>query len=85
MKIKPILEGIKNDLIKDDTIEATAHKRLSVCRKCPLYTAQSVVGERCDKNKSVWVDSKQDMIKGCGCKLSWKSRQDSSPCPLGKW
>lgn len=85
MKIKPIITGAKNSIIKDKDIEQLAHQRLSICRQCNLYTEKSVVGERCDKNKFVYVESKDDVVYGCGCKLSWKTRQNESKCPLGKW
>lgn len=68
-QLEEILQGFKNLLFKDETIEAEANKRLSICYPCPVRDNM-----RCSKAKG-----------GCGCLLSAKIRSPKSKCPKGKW
>ena len=75
-----ILEGVTNSIFKKEDVEEIAAERLSICRRCDLYT-QNVAGcmvagtePCCDQTKG-----------GCGCSLGFKTRSLSSDCPMGKW
>lgn len=69
-----IFEGIKNNLFKNEHIEAVALERLEICLKCPYFDLKG--------------ESEKAVVKGepacaaCGCKLLWKIRSLSSNCGL---
>lgn len=75
-----ILEGITNSIFKREDVEAVAEYRMFVCKNCKLYDE---TGEGC------MVPSTQpccnELLGGCGCSLSLKTRALSSSCPLKKW
>jgi hypothetical protein len=77
---KQIWEGLRNNIFKQDHIEAIYEERMDICRHCEIL---DTVGEGChvqgtspccDKNKG-----------GCGCSLALKLRSLSSDCPFNKW
>jgi uncharacterized paraquat-inducible protein A len=35
MKVKPILEGIKNSITKNENIEQLSQDRMAICNSCP--------------------------------------------------
>ena len=65
--------------------------RIQICKKCPLYS-QSAAGPICDAKKCLNKKTntleplpRQDIICGCGCRLSAKTRVKSATCVLNKW
>jgi hypothetical protein len=75
-----ILEGIKNSVFQKEDVEQIAEQRMSICRRCPLYTTTSagcmVPGTEPCCNEA---------LGGCGCSLHLKTRSLSSDCPKGHW
>jgi hypothetical protein len=68
-----ILEGIKNNIFKNDDIEDIASERQKICDACPSK------GDKC-----VMPGSGPCCVE-CGCSLKFKLRSLSSNCPLNKW
>ena len=73
----------ENDLYSD---------RIKICKECPLYSVKDGIGEICDpkkcintKTNSIEILPGQDVICGCGCRLSAKTRVKSASCVLNKW
>jgi hypothetical protein len=71
-----ILEGIKNNIFKQEHVEEIAQSRFAICNICPHLDTK---GEKCA------VPGTQPCCGDCGCKLSWKTRSFSSDCPKGFW
>jgi len=71
-----ILEGIRNYLFTNDTIEQIALERYTICQACPKL---DLVGRDC------LAPGTQPCCIECGCSLKFKTRSLSSSCPLGKW
>lgn len=75
-----ILEGITNNIFKQEDVEAVAQVRMNVCQGCTLYDIEGTgciapgTQPCCNKDKG-----------GCGCSLKFKVRSLSSDCPKGKW
>ena len=70
----------------------TSEQRLAICKKCPLCKTDPTFGPTCDSSK--WMNKvtgetsripHTGWIKGCGCKLQWKTRNLTSHCIAGKW
>lgn len=65
--------------------------RLSICKKCLLFTNHPQLGYICDNNKHITLDGKlinyesSNSRSGCGCKLEIKTRLKNEKCILGKW
>jgi hypothetical protein len=68
-----IFEGIKNSVIRDETVEEISRLRYDICDECP------------EKGKKCAVKGTQPCCADCGCSLGFKTRSLSSECPLGKW
>ncbi len=67
-------------------------RRMLICKKCPLYSEVKVMGPMCSPylyvnpdNGDVSYKYKKGYIKGCGCRLTSKTRLKDVECPLGKW
>lgn len=71
-----ILEGIKNNLFKQDAVENIALEREKVCNACSFIDR---TGDRC------LVPKTQPCCGSCGCSLKLKLRSLSSDCPEGYW
>ena len=70
----------------------TAEERLKICESCPIVKIDPTYGPICDNTK--WIDPKTNevsrfprvgWIKGCNCKLRWKTKNPTSHCVAGKW
>lgn len=70
--------------------EDLSKKRLKICYACPLYSKKH--GGLCNNN--LWLDvnsgdvsttEKQGYQRGCGCKLSFKTKVPTAKCPVNKW
>ena len=90
MDIGAILNGHTNELLGLN--KNLYNARIKICKKCPLYKINSIVGEIC--NPKLWVniktneisDIKKDgYVNGCGCRLKAKTTIASANCPLKKW
>ena len=75
---KQIAEGIKNNVFKQDHIEALAKERDDICRACDQY---DVEGTHCE------VPGTNPCCGICGCSLAIKTRALASSCPAkpSKW
>ncbi len=73
---KEILEGIKNNIFKQEHIEAEAEARFDICKQC---TALDREGLHC------LMSGTEPCCAECGCSLELKTRSLSSECPRGKW
>ncbi len=71
-----IVEGIKNNIFKQEHVEAEAALRWAICKKC-VYLDK--LGDSCA------VPGTQPCCSDCGCSLAFKTRSLSSECPKGKW
>jgi len=58
--------------------------RLSICRACPKYKRNALVGPTCGTLASPEYDENGKEI-ACGCILNIKTRMKSKHCPQGKW
>ena len=85
--IGQIAEGWTNDFLGKE--QELSDMRMKICRKCPLYNKET---DRCD-SKKCW-DIKQnkladapgkDVICGCQCIISKKSRVPNAKCVLSRW
>ena len=68
-----IYEGIKNSIIRDETVEEIARLRYDICDECPSK------GTKCA------IKATAPCCNECGCSLLFKKKSLSSECPLGKW
>ena len=72
---KQIAEGIKNNIFKQEHIEALAAQRLKICKECSFF---DTIGTNCE------VPGTQPCCSICGCSMAFKSRSLSSACPHNK-
>ncbi len=68
-----IFEGIKNSIIRDETVEEISRLRYDICDECE------------HKGRKCAVKGTAPCCNECGCSLNFKTRSLSSECPLGKW
>jgi len=73
---KQILEGIKNNIFKQEHIEAEAAKRWNLCKQCPHLDTK---GDKCV------APGTKPCCAECGCSLKFKLRSMSSDCPFEFW
>lgn len=66
-----ILEGVKNNIFKQEHIEDIADERLTECYRCPFI---DIAGKKCE------VPGTQPCCGKCGCSLALKVRSLSSGC-----
>jgi len=71
-----ILEGLKNNIFKTESVEAVAKERNKICINCSFY---DIEGTKCE------VPGTAPCCGSCGCSLKLKLRSLSSECPTGKW
>jgi hypothetical protein len=71
-----ILEGIRNNVFKNEDIEEVAAYRKGVCAQCPFLDE---AGSECA------MPGTQPCCADCGCSLQLKLRAMSSSCPRGYW
>lgn len=77
-----IISGFANLAFPNESVEAMATKRATICSTCPAAEKVGVY--------SVVVDNRTKEIQGmrcsdCGCNLSAKVRSERDYCPRGKW
>ncbi len=70
----------------------TSEERLKICATCPLVKNDPVYGPVCDSSK--WMNPqtgeisrlpKSGWIRGCACRLKWKSKNPTAHCVAKKW
>lgn len=71
-----ILEGIKNNIFKNDHVEEIAAERNAICQQCDLIDRE---GSKCV------MPGTQPCCGVCGCSLQFLQRSLSSECEAGKW
>ena len=71
-----ILEGIKNNVFKQDHVEQIYNYRFDICKSCD---SMDTTGEHCAIPKT------QPCCAECGCSFSIKLRSLSAECDLKKW
>lgn len=74
---KLIWDGLKNNLIKSEHIEALYLDRNAICNKCPYMI------EKGDKQCS--IPGTDPCCPECGCSLAVKLRSPNAECPKGFW
>lgn len=88
MNVVDIVTGHTKELL--NLGEDLSKNRLRICYGCPLYSNK--LGGIC--NSRLWLNintgdvsttAKPGYERGCGCKLSYKVKNVSSKCPVGKW
>jgi len=73
---KQIMEGLLNNIVKQDSVEIIAKARWGICQDCESV---DIDGSECA------IPGTQPCCKECGCSLSLKLRSLSSDCPKGYW
>lgn len=70
----------------------TAEQRLKICEQCPLVKIDSIFGPVCDSSKymdprtgEVSRSYRTGWVRGCACKLRWKTASPTAHCVAGKW
>lgn len=70
----------------------TAAEKLKICEKCAIVKQDSTWGPICDSSK--WLNPntnessrlpKIGWIRGCGCRLKYKSANPTGHCIAKKW
>ena len=88
--MRDIIEGHLNELFNKE--EDLSKQRIEVCKSCPLYKIDSILGEICNSKLYLNPETnqtstypRQGYYNGCGCRLSSKTRLTYAKCPLQKW
>jgi len=71
-----ILEGIKNNIFKNEHVEEIAADRWKICKGCSFV---DLPGDNC------LVPGTGPCCSSCGCSMGLKLRALGSECPEGKW
>lgn len=71
-----ILDGIKNNIFKQEHIEEIANERWVICKGCPLLD---------EKGSKCLVPGTGPCCSSCGCSMKLKLRALGSECPENKW
>ena len=85
-----IIDGHLKELFNKE--EDLSKQRVNICKSCPLYKIDSILGEICNSKLYLNLETNQvstyprkGYYNGCGCRLQAKSRLKSAKCPLEKW
>ena len=88
--MKDILEGHLKELFNKE--EDLSKQRVNICKSCPLYKIDSILGEICNSKLYLNLETNQTSTyprngyyNGCGCRIQAKSRLITAKCPLNKW
>lgn len=88
MEIGQIIKGHVNEVLNLN--QDISEVRKKICLKCPLY--KDIIGGVC--NPKLWLNpetnevsnyAKKGFYRGCGCRLSAKTRLKEGHCPANKW
>ena len=66
------------------TLKMDPAVRLNICRACPKYKRNPIVGPTCGTLAIPEYD-KDGKEVACGCILNIKTRMKNKHCPQGKW
>lgn len=85
-----IIDGHLKELFNKE--EDLSRQRVTICKSCPLYKIDSVLGELCNSKLYLNLETNQistyprkGYYNGCGCRIQAKSRLITAKCPLNKW
>ena len=85
-----IIDGHLKELFNKE--EDLSKQRLIICKSCPLYKIDSLLGEVCNsklyfnpETNQTATYPRQGYTNGCNCRIQAKSRLISAKCPLNKW
>ena len=85
-----IIQGHLKELFNQE--EDLYKNRIKVCKTCPLYKIDNILGEICNSKLYVNLETgqtsnypKMGYVNGCSCRLSSKARLVYAKCPLEKW
>ena len=85
-----IIDGHLKELFNKE--EDLSKQRVTICKSCPLYKIDSILGELCNSKLYLNPETNQTSTyprkgyyNGCGCRIQAKSRLISAKCPLNKW
>lgn len=72
-----IWDGLRNNIIKQEHIEALYAERNDICAKCPFFQEKGPF--HCS------VPGTDPCCPECGCSLAIKLRSPNAECPKGLW
>ncbi len=85
-----IIDGHLKELLNKE--EDLSKQRVNICKSCPLYKIDSILGEICNSKLYLNLETNQvstyprkGYYNGCGCRIQAKSRLITAKCPLNKW
>ena len=85
-----IIDGHLKELFNKE--EDLSKQRVNICKSCPLYKIDSILGEVCNSKLYLNLETNQvstyprkGYYNGCGCRIQAKSRLITAKCPLNKW
>ena len=88
--INDIISGHLKNLFNQE--EELYKERNKVCKSCPLYKIDNILGEICNSKLYVNLETgqtsnypKMGYLNGCSCKIDQKARLVYEKCPLEKW
>lgn len=90
MNVGQIINGHINEFFNKE--QELYNKRIEICKTCPLYKKDNILGYICNPNlyvnpitKETSDEYKPGFYNGCGCRLSAAARTKDKRCPLGFW
>lgn len=74
---------------KTNVKELNIKERINICRQCPICNLEDFICSgymylNPDTNEAS-LQPKPGFIKGCGCVLSFKTKDPNKHCPAKKW
>ena len=67
-------------------------EKLKICESCPLVRQDKIYGPTCDNTKYMNPKTgetsrfpKSGWVRGCGCRLRWRTKSITAHCIAGKW
>ena len=85
-----IIDGHLKELFNKE--EDLSKQRVNICKSCPLYKIDSILGGICNSKLYLNLETNQvstyprkGYYNGCGCRIQAKSRLITAKCPLNKW
>lgn len=88
-KIGRIISGHTKEVLGKN--QSLSEHRLEICRECPLCY-DSAIGLLCNRYK--WISKetgdvslvpREGYVRGCGCRLDAKTRNEDDSCIIGRW
>jgi hypothetical protein len=87
MKIKHIIDGIKNSVFVKEEVEKIAKERYGICQVCPKNSSNRT---KSDFNPGKYYSETRATVADehcteCACNLHAKVRSLHTSCPIDKW